>query len=146
MTQTPIIATGLDLLKVKCLESGLPYSADSKMAGKTYSRFRYAGIVFIVPDHDDFVADFKAGKVKELSLIEGTRDIESEDDAGVKSTTTVKTLAFDAHISIAQYKGVVSTAREEQWEEAEFAHKIATLGKPVISEALLKALEEKILG
>lgn len=144
--ETPITITGKELLKVKLIESGLPYSADSKMVGKKYSRFRYQGTVFIVPDHDDFIEDFKKGQVKEISLIESTREKETTDDAGVVTKTTVKSLAFDAHISIAQYKGVVDTEREERWAEAEFQHKIATLGKPVVTEELLKALEEKLLG
>lgn len=146
MTQQIITISGTELLKVKLVQSGLPYSAESKFAGKTYSRFRYQGVIFIVPDHDAFVQDFAEGRVHELTLIEGTRDVTTTDDAGVETTDQVRTLAFDAAITHAQYDGVIDAQMARDWKQAEHQHKIATLGKPVVTEELLKALEEKLLG
>jgi hypothetical protein len=102
---TAIELTGRDIFKVRLLESGLPYKDGNKQTGKTYTRFRFNGVVFIVPDNDPFVKDFANGKVHTIWLNTGTREVELED--GTKST--VDSIEFDAHISNAQIIGVTKT-------------------------------------
>lgn len=70
--------------------------------GKTFSRFRYNGIVFTVDSDNPFVQAFAEGNVDSVKLIEGTRDVVSIDENGVEQTTPVSTLQFDSFVSFAQ--------------------------------------------
>ena len=105
MTQTVIKLRDEEALDIKHLESGLPYKADSKLKGKTYSRFRYLGVIFTVPDTDSFVADFLKGKVYSVTLIEGTRTVIDKDGTEVST----RDIQFDSHISSAQIIGIKTT-------------------------------------
>lgn len=105
MTQTIIELQGTQIFKIKHLESGLKYGASTKLQGKTYSRFRYQGIIFTVGDSDPFVSDFKAGKVYSVDLLDGTRTV--TDDQGVE--LPVRDIQFDSHVSSSQIIGVKTT-------------------------------------
>jgi hypothetical protein len=94
-----------DVLDIKHLESGLSYKADSKLAGKTYSRFRYQGVVFTVADTDTFVKDFLAGKCHTITLADGTRTITLEDGTESK----IRDIQFDSHVTSAQIIGIKTT-------------------------------------
>ena len=105
MQPTIIELAGTQVFKIKHLESGLPYSKESKLAGKTYSRFRYQGIVFTVADTDTFVSDFLKGKVHSIDLIDGIRT--DTDSKG--NEVQVRDIQFDSHVSSSQIIGVTTT-------------------------------------
>lgn len=65
MSQTKITAE--DVLLVQQISNDLPYDANTKMAGKTYRRFAYAGKVFISNDVDFYTALAK-GDVHTISV------------------------------------------------------------------------------
>jgi hypothetical protein len=94
-----------DVLDIKHLESGLEYGSTTKMKDKTYSRFRYQGVVFTVSDSDTFVKDFLAGKCHSITLADGTRTI--TDSEGVESP--VRDIQFDSHVTSAQIIGIKTT-------------------------------------
>jgi hypothetical protein len=105
MTPTIIELTGTQVFKIKHLESGLAYGKDTKLAGKTYSRFRYQGIVFTVSDSDTFVKDFLAGKCYSIDLIEATRPVTDAEGTELQ----VRDIQFDSHVSSSQIIGVTTT-------------------------------------
>ena len=96
---------GAQVFKIKHIESGLSYGADTKLKGKTYSRFRYQGVIFTVPDTDTFVQDFLKGRVHSVELLDGTRTIKDEKGQDVPT----RDIQFDSHISSAQMIGVETT-------------------------------------
>lgn len=96
---------GKEIFRIKDLGSGYAYKSDTKMAGKTYSRFRYNGVVFIVDDNDPFVKDFRNGNVHTIWLTSGTR--ETIDAEG--NTIEVPEYQFESHISNAQIIGLTKT-------------------------------------
>lgn len=65
MSQTKI--QGEDVLLVQQISNDLKYDEKSKMAGKTYRRFAYAGKVFISNDADFYTALAK-GDVHTISV------------------------------------------------------------------------------
>ena len=69
---------------------------------KTYSNYRFDGVVFSVDSDNPFVQAFADGKVDSVKLTEGTREKVSVDSEGNELTETVKTLTFDSFISFAQ--------------------------------------------
>lgn len=105
MTPTIIELQGTQIFKIKHLESGLAYSKSSKLAGKTYSRFRYQGIIFTVADTDAFVTDFLKGKVYSIDLIDATRSVTDAEGTEV----SVRDIQFDSHVSSTQIIGVKTT-------------------------------------
>ncbi len=106
MTPTIIKLREEDVLDIKHLESGLAYRTDSKLKGKTYSRFRYLGVIFTVPDTDSFVADFLKGKVYSVTLLDGTRSV--TDSSGTEVPT--RDIQFDSHVSSSQIIGIKTTS------------------------------------
>ena len=70
--------------------------------GKTFSRFRYNGVVFTVDSDNPFVQAFNDGNVDSVKLIEGTREVVTVDSNGEEQTATVPTLTFDSFVSFQQ--------------------------------------------
>lgn len=70
--------------------------------GKTFSRFRYNGMVFTIDNDSPFIAAFNNSTIDSVKLTEGTREVVSIDADGVEQTTNVPTLTFDSFISFAQ--------------------------------------------
>jgi hypothetical protein len=95
-----------DVLDIKHLESNLSYGKDTKMKDKTYSRFRYQGTVFTVPDADTFVTDFLKGKVYSVTMIDSTR-MKTDAEGG---EIAVRDLKFETHVSSAQIIGIKTTS------------------------------------
>ncbi len=55
--------TGMDVLDVQALPGTKNYAEDTKLAGQTYRRFTYNGVVFTVNTEDAFCADFDNGEI-----------------------------------------------------------------------------------
>lgn len=102
---TTVELSGKNIFRIKHIKSGLPYGQDTKNAGETYSRFRYNGTVFIVPDSDNFVNDFLKGKVHTIWLTEGTRMVQDAEG----NDTPVASIQFDSHINNDQIIGMTKT-------------------------------------
>jgi hypothetical protein len=101
---------------------------------KTFSRFRYNGVVFTVDNDSPFIAAFNSSNVGNVKLIESTREVVTIDANGTEETTTVPTLTFDSFGSYAQELN----RAEHKYKLARFTH-LATA--PVTME-LLNELEK----
>lgn len=55
--------TGMDVLDVQALPGIFNYAEDTQLAGKTYRRFAYNGVVFTVNTEDAFCTDFDNGEI-----------------------------------------------------------------------------------
>lgn len=97
--------TGAQIFRLRVLESGRPYSKDSKLAGETYSRISYNGTVFTLNDKDPFINDLKAGKVHTAFLLESQDTIEDEEG----NSQPVTRFAFDGYANNAQMIGMTKT-------------------------------------
>ena len=116
--------------EVSMIDSNNKYKNGQKAKdGKTFSRFRYNQTVFTVDNDSPFVADFSAGNVSSVKLIEGTREVVSVDSEGNEQTTIVPTLTFDSHVSFKQ----TERRAEHKAKIARYAH-LATA--PVTSDLL----------
>ncbi len=100
-----ISITGPEIFRLRVLESGIPYSATSKLGGEKYSRVTYNGTVLTINDKDPFLADLKNGKVHTAFLLETDETI-TDSNGG---TSVVTRLAFDGYASNAQMIGLTKT-------------------------------------
>jgi len=75
---------------------------------KTFSRYKFEGIVFSVPTDNPFVVAFEKGEVKFVKLIQSTREKKSVDNEGEEVISTVDSFEFDSFISRAQYNNLQS--------------------------------------
>jgi hypothetical protein len=87
--------TGKQLFRISPIGTNLKYDKDTKLAGQTYTRFRYNGVVFIVNDNLPFAKDFHAGNVDTVFLNES---VEKGTDAEGNETTT-RRLEFDGYVN-----------------------------------------------
>lgn len=111
-----------DIFDVKLIKSGIAYtSGERKANGETYTRFRYDGIVFTVPDTDPFVKDWIDGEVAIVKLLKGSRKI--TDGEGVE--TTVDSVDFDSHVNSIQLMGVKTRSAKIRVLEATVSAKEA---------------------
>lgn len=89
--------------EISVIDSNNKYKNGQKAKdGKTFSRYRYEGVIFTVDNDSPFVQAFAEGKIDSVKLTEGTREKISVDSEGNEQTDTVKTLAFDSFVSFAQ--------------------------------------------
>jgi hypothetical protein len=134
--------SGIALLGITLLDSGNKYKAGSKLEGQTFSRFVYNNKVFTVNDKSEFIADFKAGAVKSLTLTPSTMQVL---DADGKPTTEVNnTIQFASHITNAQWSAYRKAQRAEAIDEAMFDGKLSTIRSldfSKVDKALLDLLE-----
>lgn len=95
---------GLDCLEIVKISNGHAYKTGKRAEEeKTYSRFRYNGTVFTVEDDSDFIELHKKGALSRVTLVEGTRKVESvNEETGEVESTDVLTLTFDSAISTEQ--------------------------------------------
>jgi hypothetical protein len=94
---TKLMDTQVD--EITLLSSNLPYKTGKRAENKeTYSRFRYNGVVFNVPDNSPFIKDFQNGTVSSVKLIENERPGTDEDGNEI----TIKGFEFDSHTTFAQ--------------------------------------------
>lgn len=70
--------------------------------GKTFSRFRYDGVIFTVDNDSPFVQACNDGNVASVKLISGEREIPYVDSDGNEQTNLVPTLTFDSFTSFTQ--------------------------------------------
>jgi hypothetical protein len=85
---------------------------------KTFSRFRYDGMVFTVDNDSPFIAAFNASTVSSVKLIEGTRSVVTVDAEGNEETNEVPTLTYDSFGSYAQELN----RAEHKFKIARFTH------------------------
>jgi hypothetical protein len=104
----PIKLEGATVLEISAIEHNLPYKPDTAKgkAGKTYSRFRYDGILFTVDSDNPFVNDFVKGQVKSAKVMDTMRDVDKTDADGVVTTSEVRSIEFDSYISRAQWNAL----------------------------------------
>jgi len=124
---------GTQLGRLRVFESGVPYDATSKKAGKTYSRISFNQKVFTLDDKDPFLADLDKGKVHTAFLIE----VESTRLKADGTTGIVTDLAFDGYVNNAQMIGLTNTEAVLQ-----SILKGSFKAEAELTEADLKALEQ----
>jgi hypothetical protein len=134
----PIKLAGEQLFEISLIDSANKFKASTQKGkdGKTFSRYRYEQTIFTVDNDNPFVADFIAGNVKAVKLIEGERDVENVDDAGEITISTVKSLAFDSYVSRAQYNSLQQDRMLDAKVDATIARFQHLATAPVTSDLL----------
>jgi hypothetical protein len=99
---------------------------------KTFSRYRYNGVVFTVDTDNPFVEAFTAGNIDSVKLIEGTREAVSVDTEGNETINNVPTLQFDSFVSFAQ--------TERRAEHKAKIKRYEVIASAPVSESLLNDL------
>lgn len=131
---------GAETFEVSVIEHNLPYTKGERAkAGKTYSRFKYEGVAFAIPSDNPFVADFVAGQVKSIKLMDTERDVEQADADGVITIVKVRDIDLDSYISKAQWNGL----QDDKVKDAEVEYKIGrykVLETAPVSDSLLSEL------
>lgn len=89
--------------EISVIDSNNSYKNGQKAKdGKTFSRFRYNGMVFTVDNDNPFVKAFADGEIASVKLVEGTREKITIDSEGNESVENVPTLTFDSFVSFKQ--------------------------------------------
>ena len=91
---------------ITLIDSGNPYTTGKrKEDGKTFSRFRYDGIVFTVSDDStSFINAYNNGKLAGVKLLKGSRTVTSTDDDGNEIEVVRPTLEYDSFTTMDQVK------------------------------------------
>jgi hypothetical protein len=138
---TPIKLQGAETFEISVIEHNLPYTKGERAkAGKTYSRFKFEGTAFAVPSDNPFVADFIAGNVKSVKLMDTEREVEQADADGVVTMSKVRSIDLDSYISKAQWNSL----QDDSVKDAEVAYKIGrykALETAPVTEDLLAQLQ-----
>lgn len=133
---------GAETFEISAIEHNLPYTKGERAkAGKTYSRFKFEGTAFAIPTDNPFVADFIAGNVKSIKLMDTERDVEQADADGVVTMVKVRNIDLDSYISKAQWNSL----QDDSVKDAEVAFKIGRykqLETAPISAGMLAELAE----
>ena len=131
---------GAETFEISAIEHNLPYTKGERAkAGKTYSRFKFEGTAFAVPSDSPFVADFIAGNIKSIKLMDTEREVEQADADGVVTKTMVRNIDLDSYINRAQWNAL----QDDSVKDAEVAFKIGrykTLETAPITEDMLSQL------
>jgi len=132
---------GAETFEISAIEHNLPYTKGERAkAGKTYSRFKFEGTAFAVPSDNPFVADFIAGNVKSVKLMDTEREVEQADADGVVTMSKVRSIDLDSYISKAQWNSL----QDDSVKDAEVAYKIGrykALETAPVTEDLLAQLQ-----
>jgi len=139
----PIKLEGAAVLEISAIEHNLPYKPETAKgkAGKTYSRFRYDGILFTVDSDHPFVNDFVKGQVKNAKVIDTLRDVDKTDADGVVTTSEVRSIEFDSYISRAQWNAL----RQDDVDDAKIDFQInrfKQLETAPVTDDMLSQLEK----
>jgi MoaA/NifB/PqqE/SkfB family radical SAM enzyme len=102
--------------KVRILDPGTPLEDKN---GKEYFRAVCGKTVFTVSP--EVAADLTAGKIAEMNLEEGTREVDVDGHP-----VTVATLAYAGHLSYAQLTNIVKSEGEIQKLEDSYKTVVAT--------------------
>ena len=131
---------GAETFEISVIEHNLPYTKGERAkAGKTYSRFKYEGVAFAIPSDNPFVADFIAGNVKSIKLMDTEREVEIADADGVITKENVRNIDLDSYISKQQWNSL----QDDSVKDAEVAFKIGRykqLETAPITDAMLADL------
>lgn len=129
------------VVEISVIDHKNPYKNGQRAKDKkTFSRYRYNGVVFTVDTDNPFNDAFTAGQVRSVKLLPGQRDVISVDDAGAEIKSSVPTLAFDNFISRTQYNAL----QQDRVVDAGIEYKIARyqhLATTPITAELLSELE-----
>ena len=139
----PIKLEGAAVLEISAIEHNLPYKPETAKgkAGKTYSRFRYDGILFTVDSDHPFVNDFVKGQVKSAKVMDTMRDVDKTDADGVVTTSEVRSIEFDSYISRAQWNAL----RQDDVDDAKIDFQInrfKQLETAPVTDDILSQLEK----
>lgn len=94
---------GAECDEIALIDSKNSYKNGKKAEeGKTFSRFRFNGVVFTVDNDSPFIEDFNNGKVSSVKLIKGERTVTTTDDEGNETEIVRNTFTFDSHSSMVQ--------------------------------------------
>lgn len=108
MTQNILELDVLQAQEISLIDSGNQYSSGKrKEEGKTFSRFRYNGVVFTVPDDNDFIQAYKDGVLATVKLITGKRTITVTNADGESEDVERDTLQLDAFSTMKQRKNAL---------------------------------------
>lgn len=121
--------------EISVIDSNNKYKASSQKGkdGKTFSRFRYNGIVFTVDNDNPFVEAFSNGEVSSVKLVEGSREKITIDSNGDETTENVPTLTFDSFVSFKQTeRRAIHKAKIARYQ---------TLATAPVTDSLLAELE-----
>jgi len=131
---------GAETFEISAIEHNLPYTKGERAKnGKTYSRFKFEGTAFAIPSDNPFVADFIAGNVKSIKLMDTEREVEQADADGVMTMIKVRNIDLDSYISKAQWNSL----QDDSVKDAEVAFKIGrykALETAPVTEDLLSQL------
>lgn len=83
--------------EITLVAANKPYKG--KLAGETYSQYRFEGVIFTVNDNLGFKTAVENGDLALVKLLEGTRERTDIDDQGNETTTTVRSLELDSFLT-----------------------------------------------
>ena len=140
MSQEFLTLTDSQIFEISLLESGRRYKNGQRAEEKkTYSRFRYNGIVFTVDDSNPFITDYNNKTVQSVKLAQGTRTVTNVDSEGNEVESTVGSLAFDSYINFSAQSNLL----QHQANMAQYSAKIdrfRKLANAPVDESALAAL------
>ena len=100
---TPIKLVDEQVDEISVIDHNKPYKrGDRAKEGKTFSRFRYDGIVFTVDSENPFIEAYSNGTIASVKLIPTKVERKLTDADGNETTETVDGLTFDSFVTMAQ--------------------------------------------
>ena len=141
----PIKLTPEQVVEISVIDHKNLYKSGQRAKDKkTFSRYRYNGMVFTVDSENPFNEAFTAGQVRSVKLLPGEREVTTVDDAtGEEVKSSVPTLSFDNFISRAQYNALQQDRVRDAGIECKIARYQHLATTPITAE-LLSELESAI--
>ena len=96
---------GLEVYEIAMIDKDNKFGESTKLAGETFRRYRYNGIVFTVRERDPFNVAYDAGKLASVKLIKSKRTATVTDEDGESKEVEVDSIAYDSCITTAQEVG-----------------------------------------
>lgn len=114
MSKNVIRLDGDACYEITLRNSGLNYKDSSKLAGQTYSRFSFDGVIFNVNDSMGFKEALAEQDVDTVKLVETTWERKVIDDEGKEVTTTERGFEFESFTRESDaFKRQIRRARHE---------------------------------
>lgn len=119
--------------------ASLPYKESSKLAGQTYSRFSYDGVIFNVNDSLGFAQALEKQDLASVKLVETSWEKTVADDDGNESKAITRGFEFDSFTK-------ESDAFTRQTRRAAQKGKLAAIEKMSSSEDVSPEMLKVLLG
>lgn len=116
------LLTGREVYRLSIDQTPQQTKASEKSPSRTYYRAKYDGIGFTVDQH--FMDAFTKGSVAEITLSEGTREINDPLNVGQKKT--INSLAFGSYAT-----------KEQILNAAKFDKELAVIDNPTLDNIVL---------